>query len=45
MRPHALRDRFDFVHVTVEGDQRLMETLRAAGAEVMFDIVRMGGSM
>lgn len=44
MRPHA-DPAFDFVHVTVEGDRPLAEAVLALGAELDFEILRLGGPL
>jgi GNAT superfamily N-acetyltransferase len=45
MRAHALVDRFDFVRVSVMKDRALVDALRAAGAEVVFELMRMGATL
>jgi GNAT superfamily N-acetyltransferase len=44
MRPWALPDQ-DFVHVTLEGDRPATEVLRALGAELMFEILRLSAPL
>jgi GNAT superfamily N-acetyltransferase len=45
IRPHARMDQFDFVRLTVEGDRPLADALKAAGAEVSFELVQMSAPL
>ena len=45
LRPHAREDRGDGVLVSVEGDALLAGALVAAGAEILFELYRMGASL
>jgi ribosomal-protein-alanine N-acetyltransferase len=42
LHPHA---RHTYVYVTVDGDRALADYLRAAGGELLFEILRMGGPL
>lgn len=41
LRAHALADGPEFIHLPVEDDQELADALRAAGAEVLHEILQM----
>lgn len=42
---HAHHDRFDYVRVSIERDRAIYEQLRAAGAELTFELLRLAGSV
>lgn len=44
-REHVDRSRFDFLHLNVEGDAALKDTLLRAGGEVSFEVVQMGAAL
>jgi hypothetical protein len=45
LRPLADHARFDFIHVTVEEDVSVMQALTAGGAELLYEVTRMGAKL
>jgi hypothetical protein len=45
LRPHAPPSESDVVRVVIDGEHHLMQLLVGAGAEVVFELVQMGGRL